>query len=141
MERLRIVLDTNALLRCLSRRSDYAIVTDCINQKSFDLHITNEILLEYEEKIEEVFSTYLSETIVSSFSKLSNVKRTAIHFQLNLISADADDNKFVDCAFACNAHYLVTNNRHYNPLKKLPFPSITIITLEQFAELLEQQQG
>lgn len=137
IERLRIVLDTNALLRCLSRRSPYSFVSTEISRKTFDLYVTNEILLEYEEKIAENFSVRLSEVIVSSFVGLTNVKKTSAHFRFNVITFDADDNKFVDCAFACNAHYLVTNDKHYNVLKSLPFPSINVISLEEFAELLQ----
>ena len=46
----RIVLDTNALLRSISRRSEYAIVLDMLYQKAFELYLSNDILLEYEGK-------------------------------------------------------------------------------------------
>ncbi len=47
-----------------------------------------------------------------------------------------DDNKFVDCAFAAGADYLVTNDRDFNILKKTPFPNIQILNMEQFIEVL-----
>lgn len=135
-ERLRVVLDTNALLRCVSRRSPFAIVMEKLSQKTFDLYVSNEIMMEYEEKLEELFSVFLSENIMSSLTLLSNVKKTEVHFQLRLISSDADDNKFADCAFASNAHYMVTGDKHFNVLKPLPFPRITVISLEKFTEII-----
>jgi predicted nucleic acid-binding protein len=94
MTALKIVLDTNALLRMISRRSSFAIVLDKLYDGDYELWVSNEILLEY------------------------------------------DDNKFSDCAFAGNVHYLVTNDKHFNVLSTIPFPLINVITLEKFAELL-----
>ncbi len=58
---------------------------------------------------------------------------------LELIPNDPDDNKFVDTAFAFNAHFIVTNDRHFNVLKNIEFPKITVIKVEEFVELLQTQ--
>jgi predicted nucleic acid-binding protein len=55
---------------------------------------------------------------------------------MNLITADADDNKFSDCAFAGNVHFLVTDDKHFNQLRSIPFPAINVISLEEFKKLL-----
>ncbi len=54
---------------------------------------------------------------------------------MNLIVNDPDDNKFVDCAFAAGCDYLVTNDRDFDVLKKLDFPVINVVTLEEFKAL------
>jgi predicted nucleic acid-binding protein len=54
-----------------------------------------------------------------------------------LINADKTDNKFVDCAFACNADYIVTNDKHFNVLKSVEYPKINILSIEKFAEILK----
>lgn len=87
-ERLRVVMDTNALLRCVSRRSSFAIVMQKLHTKSYDLHLSNEILMEYEEKLTEIFSVTVSENIFSGLELLSNVKRTDIYFNWRLIPSD-----------------------------------------------------
>ncbi|HSQ44177.1 MAG TPA: putative toxin-antitoxin system toxin component, PIN family [Ginsengibacter sp.] len=135
MPPLKIVLDTNALLRTISRRSAYAIVLDKLYENAFEVYITNEILLEYEEKITDIFSRETAELIIGAFSLLPNVKKVDIHFHLNLIVSHPDDNKFSDCAFAGNVHFLVTDDKHFGILKSTSFPSINIITLAQFKEL------
>jgi uncharacterized protein len=58
---------------------------------------------------------------------------------MNLISADPDDNKFVDCAFAANAHYIVTNDKHFNILKLIPFPKIALLKIQEFGNLLRNK--
>ena len=136
MDSLRVVLDTNVLLRCVSRRSAYAIVLDKIYQQAFTLYLTNDILLEYEEKITEIFSASVAGKIIPGFAFLSNVKKTEIYFHLNLIAGDADDNKFVDCAFAANAHYLVSDDRHFSVLKQVSFRAINVISLHRFKDIL-----
>jgi len=46
-------------------------------------------------------------------------------------AADPDDNKFVDCAVAGNAKYIVTEDSHYDVLKGLDFPKVDIIKLDE----------
>lgn len=136
MQSLKVVLDTNALLRCISRRSNFASVLTRLYTGEYQLYVSTEILLEYEEKILEIFDAETAQAIVGSFPLLENVVEANVHFHLGLISADEEDNKFVDCAFAANAHYLVTNDKHFSVLKSMTFPSINVITLEEFMEKL-----
>ena len=130
------MLDTNVLLRSISRRSVYAIIMDKLYENAFELYITNDILLEYEEKISDIFSKETAELIIGAFSILPNVRKIDTYFRLNLITADADDNKFSDCAFAGNVHFLITDDKHFNVLKSISFPAINVISPEEFKELL-----
>lgn len=133
---LKVVLDTNALIRCLSRRSAYTSVIDKLRAGDYDLFLTSDILLEYEEIIARIFSRETAELVTGAFTLLPNVHKIEIHYRLNLITKDMEDNKFSDCAFAANAHYLVTNDNDFNVIKSIPFPRINIITLEEFSSIL-----
>ena len=62
------------------------------------------------------------------------MQNTYVHFEL--LPADADDNKFVDCAVAADAEYIVTNDKHFNPLKRIPWPKVAIIKIAEFVKLL-----
>ncbi len=137
MPPLKIVLDTNCLLRSVSRRSAYKIILDKLFENAYELYITNDILLEYEKKIASIFSKETAELIIGALTLLQNVKKVEIHFQLNLITTDPDDNKFVDCAFAGNVHFLVTDDKHFKVVSSVPFPTINIITLDEFKLLLQ----
>ena len=55
---------------------------------------------------------------------------------INLISVDPDDNKFVDCAVAANAKFVVTDDGHFDLLKQIDFPKVNIIGLDDFIRTL-----
>ena len=59
-----------------------------------------------------------------------------VSYRWNLISSDADDNKFSDCAIAANADYLVSNDKDFDILKQTPFPSINLLKANNLLELL-----
>ena len=135
---LRVVLDTNVILSSVSGRSPYKTILDDLLAGKYELLVTNDILLEYEEKLIEIFDREVAELLLGALAFLPNVKKVEAHFQLQLIPQDVDDNKFVDCAFAGNAHYLVSNDKHYNVLKRIDFPLINIIKIEEFKVLLQK---
>ncbi len=132
---MKIVLDTNVLLVSVSDRSKYHWLYQALLQQKFELHVTNSILNEYEEKIGWHWKPAVAQTVIRTLLELPNVHNTTVYFQMNLIASDPDDNKFVDCAFASGCDYLVTNDRDFDVLKKLDFPIINVVTLEEFKAL------
>jgi predicted nucleic acid-binding protein len=92
--------------------------------------------LEYEEKIGTHWNNEVALNVIRSITELPNALFTPIYYNLNLIT-DKDDNKFVDCAFAANADYIVTHDHHFNILKTIPFPRIPLIDIHQFQLLLQ----
>ena len=89
------------------------------------------------EKVIDCFhNDQLANILINVLLNCSYVKRVETYFRYNLIKADADDNKFVDCALACNAKYIVTEDNHFNELKSIPFPKVDVIGLNEFMELL-----
>ena len=105
-------------------------------ENKYELFLTNEIFLEYEEKLIVNFDKEVAELTTTSILLLSNLKKIDIYFKFSLIENDPDDNKFVDCAFACNAHYLVTNDKDFNVLKNINFPKINVINIEIFKDII-----
>lgn len=65
-----------------------------------------------------------------------NTKRFWNDFYFNLIKVDPDDNKFVDCAIAGNAKFIVTEDRHYDILQQIDFPKVNIIRLDEMMQNL-----
>ena len=47
-----------------------------------------------------------------------------------------NDNKFVNCALWGNAHYLVSNDKHFRVLKHIDFPKIDVLVIDEFMALL-----
>ncbi len=134
--KIRIVLDTNIILSSISSKSPYHYILKALFDGYYELYVTTDILLEYEEKITSNFDAELAQTFISALLIKKNVKKIELFFNLNLTDVDKDDNKFVDCAFASNAHFIVTNDKHFNILEKIEFPKIAVIKINQFNDLL-----
>lgn len=136
---MQVVLDTNVLLVILPEKSKFHNVFLALRQKRFSICFTTEILLEYEE----VFSSrYSSNNLVEIFTELVDTQKSKFittSFRFNLIEADPDDNKFVDCAIASDAEYIITNDRHFKILETIPFPKVEILTLQAFQKILFPQ--
>lgn len=58
------------------------------------------------------------------------------NFNFKLISADPDDNKFIDCAIAANAKYVVTEDSHFEILKHIDFPKVNLISLDDIIKCI-----
>lgn len=133
---MKVVLDTNVILRAISSKSQYAVLIDELYLQAYSLVVSTEILFEYEEKITQFFGKNTAKDFLDFLIMLPNVEKIEAFFQLNLIQADPDDNKFVDCAFVGNVHYIVTDDKHFNILKTINFPTIPVLTAEEFKLLL-----
>ena len=131
-----IVLDTNCLIMSISSKSSYNEVWKAFLRGDYNLCITNEIIEEYQEVIARNISLWLAETIVTTIINRSNVIKVDPHFHFNLIQSDKDDNKFVDCAIATNARYIVTEDKHFDVLRTVSFPVVSIINIDGFLQIL-----
>lgn len=133
---MNIVLDTNCLLMSLSRRSPYYPVWRDFVDGKYTLCISNEILAEYEEILTQKVGAEIASNVISAILDLPNTKMIQVYYHLRLITADPDDDKFVDCAFKANARYIVTEDRHYDVLKQTPFPFIDVVGIDEFIKVL-----
>ncbi|MDO4194880.1 MAG: putative toxin-antitoxin system toxin component, PIN family [Prevotellaceae bacterium] len=131
-----IVIDTNCLIQMISKRSPYRPIWDAFLGKRFILCVTNEIIDEYQEIIEQQTTAQIAENVVLLILNSVNVNYVDPHFRLGLIKADPDDNKFVDCAFASGADYIVSEDTHFDELNNLPFPSFNVVTMDEFLKKL-----
>lgn len=129
---MRIVLDTNCLLMAISSRNRFHRVWQAFVNGEYTLCVTNEIIEEYVEVIGRNISERAAEAVVYIIMTRSNVMHIDPHFRFGLIEADPDDNKFVDCAIASNAKYIVTQDHHFDILKTIAFPRVDVVTIEDF---------
>lgn len=128
----RIVVDTNVLIAIIGRKSPFRWIFDRILSGDFILCLSNEILTEYAEILEQKNGAEVATNLVNFLAVYPYVQKTDIFFSFNLISQDADDNKFVDCAIAADAYCLVSNDGHFKVLRTLDFPIVNLLTLAEF---------
>jgi len=101
------------------------------------LCVSNEIIMEYLEILQRLTDHDTAETIIKTIINSRFVEFITPFYNFGLIQNDPDDNKFVDCAIAANARYIVTNDHHYDILKKISYPPVDVISLEDFLKLIQ----
>ena len=131
-----VVVDTNCLLRMIPLRSKYRSVWEAFLNEEYIICISNDILSEYLEILTQKVNHTFAVRIVNAIIKSNSIKFYDPHYHFGLITQDPDDNKFVDCAVASDAEYIVTNDKHFNPLKQIPWPKVEIIKIAEFIKQL-----
>lgn len=140
LDNRRIVLDTNCLLACISSKSENFRVWKGFQRGDFTLCVSNDILEEYYEIISRKAHPVVADNVVNAIVESEYVEFVDPQFHLNLIVADHDDDKFVDCAFSSNAIFIVSDDSHFDVLKDVSFPQLLVLKLKEFLEILMQPQ-
>ncbi|HWY98877.1 MAG TPA: PIN domain-containing protein, partial [Bacteroidia bacterium] len=74
--------------------------------------------------------------VLSILSVAPNVIFAEPYFKWNLVEKDPNDNKFADLAISGNTDYLVTNDKHFDPIKTVEFPKLNIVTIDEFKRII-----
>lgn len=135
---MTIVLDTNILLVAVSRSSDLHLIFQKMIGAEFKLAVSTEILLEYEEILQRKLNLKAATDVMNLISSLPNLIHIDTRFYWEMIEKDPDDNKFIDCAIAANAKYIVSDDAHFRILKKIDFPPLELLTGIKFVEILKE---
>jgi uncharacterized protein len=134
--KLHVVLDTNVLIVSFLPHHKHFWLYEALENGDFTLLLSNEILEEYYEKIAERYNPAIADMITFGLANLKNTSKVSPTFRWHYIVEDPDDDKFVDCAVAGNADFLVTNDKHFRVLREIDFPIVHVIKLEDFKGIL-----
>lgn len=132
----RIVLDTNCLLQVLPTRSPFHNIWRGILSGQIALCVNTDILNEYEEILSKKTTPEIAHNVIEAIARLHTTIFQDVYYHFGLIAEDFDDNKFVDCAVAADAEYIVTNDRHFSVLNSISWPRVTVINISAFAAQL-----
>ena len=136
---MRIVLDTNCLIQSIPKRSRFRAVWDSFLSGKNTLCVSNDIIEEYMEILQKLTDETTAALVIKTIIESPFVEFVTPYYQFHLITNDPDDNKFVDCAVAAAARYVVTNDHHFDVLRlKSTFPTVEVINLVDFLELLRK---
>ncbi len=133
---MRVVLDTNVLLTCISRASPTRPIFDAVLQEQITLLVSTDILLEYEEILGQRASPSVAHNVLEALSNLPSISRHEARYRWRLPYADPDDQKFVDAYVAGQADYLVSHDRHFDELAAAGFPAVRVVSAAEFVQLL-----
>jgi len=117
---MRVCVDTNVLVQLFGTARPYRRIADAFQQGSLELAVSTEILFEYEEALTQLSGQARWQTVIRFLERISKLRNNVLyvepHFRFRVISADQDDNKFVDCAIVGEADFIVTSDRHFDVL-------------------------
>jgi putative PIN family toxin of toxin-antitoxin system len=129
---MRVVADTNVLISAFLFRGLPGVFLDLGLGGAFSLVTSNALLDELDEKLSDKFA--VPEAKAQAF--LAQLKRKATvtnpSFALNVVSADPDDNRIVECAVAGEADFIVSGDKHL--LRLGSHAGIAIFTVRQFLQ-------
>ena len=129
-----VVLDTNIYISATFwSGKPYLVVQKAINQHVITF-ISREIIMELERVLARDFSIQkddINEVVDSIlfFTHLIKPKE-----KIFVIKDDPDDDRVLECALACKANLIITQDKHLLKLKE--FKGIKIITPKEFAGLI-----
>ena len=140
---MRVCLDTNSLLPLFGTRSQFADLRYQLLAGDWELAVSTDILLEYEEVVTRVSGRERWLEIALLLERLDalhgTIHRTDSTFRFNVIPGDPDDNKFVDCAIAARAEFVVTEDQHFSALVTSGYAP-RVVTLEGLRQVLARRR-
>ena len=127
---LRVVIDTNIIISSFWGGNPEKIIT-LLKKSAFTYLLSNEILIEITRVLIRTFGNCfeVNEMIDLLAEKAERISST---ISINAIPDDPSDNKFIECAVAGKADFIISGDKHLLNLKS--FQNIPILTPKQFLE-------
>ncbi len=134
MRLTKVVLDTNVVVSAhLKAGGLEAFVLDLALASKLQLYVSPDVLAEYEEVLRRPRFRIDSKKVTQSL-RLIKKRATSVTPTLTLsVSPDTADNRFLECAEAANADYLVTGNRRHFPVK---YQNTQVVNARQLIEII-----
>jgi putative PIN family toxin of toxin-antitoxin system len=134
----RVVLDTNVIVSALLvPAGTQASVLLLALQGRVALYISSPVIDEYEEVLRRPRLKLQPRQIQEALAAIREVAHLVARTQTLSISTHESDNRFLECAEAARADYLVTGNtRHFPQSHK----TTKIVTGRQFLDILGESE-
>lgn len=130
----RVVLDTNIFVSATFwKGKPYKIIHKALD-KNIKVFVSKNILNELAKVLKRDFETddkHIRE-IIDAYALFTGMVEPKE--KINVIKEDPDDNMILECAVACKADFIVTQDKHLLKLKK--YRKIKITTPNEFLDLI-----
>jgi len=117
---MTVCLDTNVFLQIFGRKQPFQPILHALLDGRLALAVSTEILLEYEEVTLKLSGAERWRDVMALLERLAqlhgNIRQVEPQFRFRILTVDPDDNKFCDCAIAAEAHFVVSEDNHFNLL-------------------------
>jgi len=134
MRTIRVVLDTNIVVSAHLKSEGYERhVLDLVLVGKLQLAVSAAILTEYEEVLRRPRFCLTTRQVSRSLRLIRAAARIVTPHRALNIARDSADNRFLECAEAAGATYLVTGN-----IKRFPkqYKGAQVVTARRLLELL-----
>jgi putative PIN family toxin of toxin-antitoxin system len=113
---IRLVLDTNVLVSAnLNDEGFEALVVALALNRKIQLYVSEAILDEYQRVLLYPRLKFVPKEIIRFLARLRRVSAVVALTRTLSISSDEPDNRFLECAEAAGADFLVTGNKRHFP--------------------------
>jgi putative PIN family toxin of toxin-antitoxin system len=137
-QELKVVLDTNVWVSAFLWGGKPATIIQAAEDGQVSILISEDIVAEINEvlaypKLEKIYRPQLRrEDLIEQTLKIAKFVKAPNKIQI--IQAHPADNKFLDCALASNADFIVSGDRHL--LEVVSYKKTTIVTVNDFLKLI-----
>jgi hypothetical protein len=142
---MKVVIDTNVFIsRFLSPQGTPARIIELAEAGAFHVLVSETLVSEYERTLQYEHVRKVHGLTAEQLQKwASNLRRIALFVQpttpIDVIFRDPDDNKFIECALAGGADYIVSGDKHLLDLRE--YAGIRILSPADFLRVLELEQA
>ena len=110
---MTVCIDTNVVLGMFAARHPHRAIFDGWFAGRLCWAVTTEILFEYEEIMQLRASLPRAQAMLNILDLVHGRHGNVLHihptYRFHQITGDVDDDKFVDCAIAAEADYIITS--------------------------------
>lgn len=129
---MRIVIDTNVIASGIFFGGKPKKLLEMVVARRLEVFASEEILLEYQETVEELCSRYPSQPHQLPLAHImSSMKMTEPKASIQ-VCRDPDDDKFIECAVSAKALYIVSGDQDL--LDVQDYSGVKIITAAEFCK-------
>lgn len=134
---VKIVVDTNIYISAIFWAGKPRGVIDLGREGHIFIFTSLEIEKEIAEKLETKFKLEEDEIsqILLDFSSFAIPVK--VNNRVQAILDDPDDDKFIECALACNADYIVSGDSHLLKIKE--YAGIKVLNASEFLSVISKQ--
>jgi len=132
---MKVIIDTNILISAILKgKIPRIIIQFLIDSDDYKWIVSTEILAEYKSVLSRP-KFKLSQEIISQWCDVLDIVTNLIEFKLDVnFPRDQKDAKFLACALASKADFLITGDKDFEDIKVLG--NTKIISVSQFKTLV-----
>jgi putative PIN family toxin of toxin-antitoxin system len=134
---IKIVIDTNIYISAVFWGGKPREIVDLGRDEKILIFTSSEIENEIVEKLRTKFRLDEDEikNILLDFSTFTIP--TEVSVNVDAVSEDSEDNKFIECALTCNADFIVSGDRHLLKIKE--YAGIKVLRASEFLSIISRK--